>query len=183
MARPTIAGVATHPRAYDRDSRPPARGTDVAVTASDHSASLLHEAEQAIQVANVLRRIDRRLHADGWAWGRRFDDDGGTCLVGAIDEATRWTHLTVAPNVTCELALRLPRPLRLLAQIDARVALMIYNDAPGGQRRVRSLVARTLSELGGVPCGEDPTAGRTSSASPQVPDLPAPDGLDTPIER
>lgn len=122
------------------------------MTALNTTSSLVQEAEQAIQTANVLRRIDRRLHADAWAWGRRFDEDGRTCLVGAIDEATRWTFAHVGRIVTEELASRLPRSLRIVARFDARIALMIYNDAPGGNKRVRRLVAQTLSELGGVPC-------------------------------
>ena len=112
------------------------------------STSAVIEAEGALQVVNVLRRIERRVNEGHWQSGNMYGPGGDACLVGAIDESVQWTLPGVETEVTQELAKGLPRTLRPIAWANPRVALMTYNDLPGGKRRVRRLLATTLDRLG-----------------------------------
>jgi hypothetical protein len=110
--------------------------------------SPVQEAEQALQVAGVLDRMERRFASGAWARGARFDRDGGNCLIGAIDEATRWSMPGVAGIVTKELASRLPTPFRAIARVRPRMALALYNDSIGGKRGAAALVRAAREDLG-----------------------------------
>ena len=114
----------------------------------ESSVSVVDEAQQALQVANALHHIHDRVEQGGWTRGQRSGPNGKSCIVGAIEEATRWTMAGVEQAIIRELVRDLPAPLRALSGINPRVALMTYNDAPGGERRVRRLVARVLGRLG-----------------------------------
>jgi hypothetical protein len=114
----------------------------------ESSVSVVDEAQQALQVANALHHIHERFERGGWTRGQRSGPNGRSCIVGAIEEATRWTMAGVEQAIIEELVRDLPAPLRVLAGINPRVALMTYNDAPGGERRIRKLVVRVLSRLG-----------------------------------
>jgi hypothetical protein len=113
--------------------------------------TLIQEAEQARQVVNVLSRLETRIGEGRWARGFRVGPDGGNCLIGAIDEATRWVLPGVAEQVTRELAARLPTPLRALGRVRPRLALATYNDTVGGRDGALDLVRRTRYALGGLP--------------------------------
>ncbi len=113
--------------------------------------TVAQEAEQARQVVNVLARIETRITDGRWSRGFRFGPDGGNCLIGAIDEATRWVLPGVADQVTRELVARLPRPLRTLGRARPRLALATYNDTVGGRDGALELVRRTRYALGGLP--------------------------------
>jgi hypothetical protein len=108
--------------------------------------SPVQQAEYALQVERVLRRMERRFTAGAWTSGARVDGDGGTCLVGAIDEATPWCIPGVAEEVTDRLAARLPRPLRAIARARPRLALAMFNDT-FGERRSRMLVQAARQDL------------------------------------
>jgi hypothetical protein len=106
------------------------------------------EAEATLQVVGVLSRLEQRFSAGAWARGARFGD-GGTCLIGGVDEATRWVMPGVARQVEVELAARLPQPFRLIGGIRPRLGLAMYNDLVGGREGALKLVRRTYHELGG----------------------------------
>lgn len=122
------------------------------------------EAEHARQVVGVLTWVERRFAAGKWDRGARFGDDGGVCLVGGIDEASRWTMTGVAEDATRQLAARLPVPLRALGRLRPRLALAMYNDLVGGRRGALQLVRRTRHELGGVAPLPGPTGGPAAQA-------------------
>jgi hypothetical protein len=111
----------------------------------------IQEAEQARQVVNVLARLETRITEGRWTRGFRVGPDGGNCLIGAIDEATRWVLPGVAEQVTTELAARLPAPFRALARVRPRLALASYNDTVGGRDGALELVRSTRYALGGLP--------------------------------
>jgi hypothetical protein len=127
------------------------------MSATQTSLSPVQEAEKALQVVGVLGRMQQRFAAGAWARGTRFGRDGGTCLVGAIDEATRWTLPGVAEAVTTELTQQLPAPFRRIARFRPRLALALYNDSIGGQRGAEALVRAAREELG-VPRGPSATS-------------------------
>jgi hypothetical protein len=108
--------------------------------------SPVQQAEYALQVERVLRRMERRL--DVGVWTSRAPDGaaGGTCLVGAIDEATPWCIPGVAEEVTGRLAARLPRPFRAVARARPRLALTLFDETIGARRR-RALVRATRQDL------------------------------------
>jgi hypothetical protein len=110
--------------------------------------SPVQEAEQTLQVAGVLDRMERRFASGAWARGTRFDRDGGNCLIGAIDEATAWSMPGVAEIVTRELTERLPAPFRAIARLRPRMALALYNDSVGGKRGAAALVRAAREDLG-----------------------------------
>jgi hypothetical protein len=110
--------------------------------------SPVQEAEQALQVVGVLDRMEQRFTSGAWARGARVAGDGGNCLIGAIDEATRWTMPGVAEKVTAELAQRLPQPFRAIARFRPRLGLALYNDSVGGQRGAAALVRAAQQDLG-----------------------------------
>jgi hypothetical protein len=112
------------------------------------SLSVVGEAQQALQVANALHHIHDRFEQGGWTRGQRSGPNGKSCIVGAIEDATRWTMAGVEQAIIDELLTDLPAPLRVLAGISPRAALMTYNDAPGGERRIQKLLVRTLTRLG-----------------------------------
>jgi len=112
------------------------------------SVSVVDEAQQALQVANALHHIHDRFEHGGWTRGQRAASHGRSCIVGAIEEATRWTMTGVDDAIVSELVAQLPPPLRLVAGVNPRVALMIYNEAPGGERRIRKLLIDSLPRLG-----------------------------------
>jgi hypothetical protein len=136
--------------------------------------TLVQEAEQARQVVNVLTRLETRIVDGRWARGFRVGPDNGNCLIGAIDEATRWVLPGVAERVTAELVARLPAPLRALGRVRPRLALATYNDTVGGRDGALELVRRTRYALGGlplVPFADEPratpwVAGRQRAAEP-----------------
>jgi hypothetical protein len=111
--------------------------------------SPVQQATQALQVAGVLARMEHRFEGGAWARGARFAEGGGTCLVGAIDEATRWTLPGVAEEVAERLASHLPRPLRALGRSRPRLALALYNDSIGGHAGALALVRATRRDLFG----------------------------------
>jgi hypothetical protein len=113
--------------------------------------TLIQEAEQARQVVNVLTRLETRIAGGRWARGFRTGPDGGNCLIGAIDEATRWVLPGVAERATTELVSPLPAPLRALGRVRPRLALATYNDTVGGRDGALDLVRRTRYALGGLP--------------------------------
>jgi hypothetical protein len=121
------------------------------------------EAEAARQVVGVLGYLQRRFDDGAWARGARFGD-GGTCLIGGIDEACAWTVPGVAAEVTRQLAARLPAPLRGLARVRPRLALATYNDLVGGRAGARELVRRTREGLGAL----DAPAVTTTAAAPAL---------------
>lgn len=133
--------------------------------------TLLEEAEQARQVVNVLSRLETRIASGRWVRGYRVGPDGGNCLIGAIDEATRWVLPGVADQVTRELAARLPAPLRALGRVRPRLALATYNDTVGGRAGALELVRRTRYALGGLPLI---TFAGESQPTPWVADRQAP---------
>jgi hypothetical protein len=114
----------------------------------ESSLSVVGEAQQALQVANALHHIHDRFEQGGWTRGQRSGPNGRSCIVGAIDEATRWTMAGVEQAIIRELVADLPAPLRVLARVSPRAALMTYNDAPGGERRIHELVVHALRRLG-----------------------------------
>jgi hypothetical protein len=109
--------------------------------------SPVQQATHVLQVAGVLARMERRFDDGAWARGLRFAEGGGTCLVGAIDEATRWTLPGVAEEVAERLATHLPRPLRAIARARPRLALALYNDAIGGHAGALALVRAARRDL------------------------------------
>lgn len=115
----------------------------------------LQEAEQARQVVNVLTRMERRFLEGHWASGHRFAPRGGTCLLGAIDEATGLVLPGVADRVLAALVDGLPRPLRLLAKAAPKLAIMLYNDTVGGRNGALRLVREARYALGGLPLATD----------------------------
>jgi hypothetical protein len=110
--------------------------------------SPLHQAEHARQVVGVLSWVDRRFTSGAWQRGARFGSDGGVCIIGGIDEATRWTQPGVAEAVATELVQRLPAPLRALGRVRPRLALAAYNDLFGVRTGAARLLRRTRHELG-----------------------------------
>lgn len=126
--------------------------------------SPVQQAEQARQVVNVLSRIEQRFASGGWERGHRFAPSGGTCIVGGIDEATRWTLPGVAEEVTAQLAARLPAPLRRVARVRPRLALVLFNDTVAGPDGALALVRATREDLGGLP----PTPRPASVSSGRV---------------
>lgn len=113
--------------------------------------SPVQQAEQARQVVNVLTRMEQRFATGKWGDGYRFTPGGGTCLIGGIDEATRWALPGVADEVTGQLARRLPEPFRTIGRVRPRLALAMYNDTVGGRAGAIALVRATCEALGGVP--------------------------------
>lgn len=111
----------------------------------------VQQAEQARQVVGVLKRMEQRFAGEGWTDGHRFGPGGGTCLIGGIDEATRWVLPGVAEAVTTELASRLPAPWQRLARRRPRLALALYNDTVGGREGAVQLVRTAREALGGLP--------------------------------
>jgi hypothetical protein len=111
--------------------------------------SPVQQATHVLQVAGVLARMEHRLEDGAWARGLRFAEGGGTCLVGAIDEATRWTLPGVAEEVADRLAAHLPRPLRAIGRSRPRLALALYNDAIGGHAGALALVRVARRDLYG----------------------------------
>jgi hypothetical protein len=128
------------------------------------------EAEQARQVVNVLARIEQRFREGRWDSGYRFSPRGGNCLIGAIDEATRWVLPGVTDRVTAELTARLPAPLRVLAKVRPRLALAVYNDTVAGRDGAMRLVREARYALGGLPLirfvGEDRARPWSSGTRP-----------------
>lgn len=139
--------------------------------------TLIQEAEQARQVVNVLSRLETRISSGRWARGYRVGPDGGNCLIGAIDEATRWVLPGVADQVTRELVARLPAPLRALGRVRPRLALASYNDTVGGRQGALELVRRTRYALGGLPLI---TFADEARPTPWVADRQAPEARPTP---
>ena len=115
---------------------------------SQTALSPVQEAEQTLQVVGVLDRMEQRFTAGAWARGARVAGDGGNCLIGAIDEATRWTMPGVAEKVTTELAQRLPPPFRIIARFRPRLGLALYNDSIGGRTGAETLVRTARAGLG-----------------------------------
>ena len=107
----------------------------------------IQQAEQALQMDGVLARMQVRFEDGSWARGLRFGVDGGNCLIGAIDEATRWAMPGVAEELAVRLAEQLPRPFRAIARLRPRLALALYNDTIGGQRGALELVRATRANL------------------------------------
>jgi hypothetical protein len=134
--------------------------------------SPVQQAEQALQVAGVLDRMERRITSGAWARGTRFDRDGGNCLIGAIDEATRWSMPGVAETVTHELASRLPAPFRGIARLRPRMALALYNDSIGGQRGAAALVRAAREDLGLARPASTPVSTTIWVDGDQVPTTP-----------
>jgi hypothetical protein len=119
---------------------------------SPTALSPVQEAEQTLQVVGVLDRMEQRFTAGAWARGARVAGDGGNCLIGAVDEATRWTMPGVAEKVTAELAQQLPQPFRTIARFRPRLGLALYNDSIGGRHGAANLVRAARAKLGaGVP--------------------------------
>jgi hypothetical protein len=110
--------------------------------------SPIKEAEQTLQVAGVLTRMEQRFRGGDWAYGAHTGRDGGNCLIGAIDEATRWTMVGTKVAVTDALVAQLPQPYRMLARLRPRFALALYNDTVGRRDGAMSLVTRARDELG-----------------------------------
>jgi hypothetical protein len=131
--------------------------------------SPVQQAEQALQVAGVLDRMERRFASGAWARGTRFDRDGGNCLIGAIDEATAWSLPGVAETVTQELASRLPAPFRAIARLRPRMALALYNDSVGGKRGAAALVRAARVDLGLARPSSAPVATTSWVDGDQVP--------------
>lgn len=121
---------------------------------------IVRSTERILHVANVLRAVEQRFEEDGWIRGHRIPVDGGACLIGAIEEATRWTPPPVQTEVIAALVRQLPRGLRPLARAAPRATLMAYNDLPGGRRRVLSLLRRAREEFGASRSGP-PSGGLT----------------------
>jgi hypothetical protein len=113
--------------------------------------SLVQEAEEARQVVNVLARMEERFLDGHWNSGYRFAPKGGTCLIGAIDEATRWAMPGVPERVAQELAARLPAKFQVVARVRARAGLALFNDTVGGREGALELVRETRYALGGLP--------------------------------
>jgi hypothetical protein len=112
--------------------------------------SPVQEAEKARQTVRVLTRMESRFAAGRWERGVRFSPTGGNCLIGAVDEASRWVMPGVEREVSAQLAKRLPSALQPIARVRPRLALALYNDVRG-RRRAVELVSRTREELGGLP--------------------------------
>jgi hypothetical protein len=110
--------------------------------------SPVQEAEQALQVAGVLTRMEQRFEAGDWARGARTTADGGNCLIGAIDEATRWTMAGTRARVTEELVARLPQPFRAIGTVRPRLGLALYNDSIGRRDGALALVRAARRDLG-----------------------------------
>jgi hypothetical protein len=131
------------------------------------------EAEQARQVVNVLARIEQRFAEGRWDSGYRFSPRGGNCLIGAIDEATRWVLPGVTDRVTAELTAQLPVPLRVIAKVRPRLALAAYNDTVAGRDGAMRLVREARYALGGLPMirfvGEDRPRPWSSGTRPATP--------------
>jgi hypothetical protein len=133
------------------------------MTSSLTDLSPVQQAEYALQVERVLRRMERRLDAGGRSRGARVGADGGTRLLGAIDEATRWCMPGVAEEVAGRLVRRLPRTLRAVGRARPRLALAVFDDTFGGERR-RALVRATRQDLlAGAPA---PTSGVEARRAP-----------------
>ena len=118
------------------------------MTTNSTQLSPVVQAEGALQVVGVLRRMEGRFDSGQWEHGLRVGPTGGNCLIGAIDEASGWTQPGVAKVVTTELTARLPMALRVVARFRPRMALALYNDFVGRDAAMR-LVRRTRAELGG----------------------------------
>lgn len=138
-------------------------------TASRTELSPLQQAEQARQVVGVLKRMEQRFTEGRWEGGHRFGPHG-TCLIGGIDEATRWVLPGVAEAVTRELADRLPTPLRAIAARRPRLALAMYNDTFGGRDGAVRLVREAREALGGLPM---PVRATTEAGAEVSTDAPA----------
>jgi hypothetical protein len=134
-----------------REGRSWAPTEEAAMPTPSEPLTPFHEAEQARQVVNVLARVETRLAEGHWASGYRFGPDGGTCLIGAIDEASEWVQPGVAERAARELADRLPAPFRALGKVRPRVGLAAYNDSVGGHGGALDVVRQTRYELGGLP--------------------------------
>lgn len=119
------------------------------MTTNSTQVSPVVQAEEALQVVGVLRRMESRFATGRWEHGLRVGPTGGNCLIGAIDEASGWTQPGVAQAVTDALTARLPRPLQLVARVRPRMALAMYNDVRGRDAALR-LVRRTRADLGGT---------------------------------
>lgn len=115
---------------------------------ADGPLSPIKEAEQTLQVAGVLTRMEQRFRGGGWAYGAHTSRDGGNCLIGAIDEATRWTMVGTKTAVTEVLVAQLPQPFRALARLRPRFALALYNDTVGRRDGAMTLVRGARAELG-----------------------------------
>lgn len=125
----------------------------------------VQQAEAARQTIGVLRRMQGR-YADGrWCRGARFGRDGRNCLVGGIDEATRWTIPGVNRQIAIELAVGLPRPLQPLARIRPRLALALFNDTVGGRDGAARLVDDAIERLVG-PGVHTPVPAREAELAP-----------------
>lgn len=120
----------------------------------------LQQADQARQIVGVLGRMEDRIVAGHWGVGARFLPSGATCLIGAIDEATRHTMPDVADEVTRTLAAQLPSLLRQVGRLWPRLALALYNDVLRDRSRVLDLVRSTHRQLGGSPRHPSAAAAR-----------------------
>jgi hypothetical protein len=117
------------------------------MTSQRTELSPVKQAEQALQVDGVFARMERRFEDGTWARGFRFGPDGGTCLIGAVDEATQWCMPGVAEEVTVRLAEQLPPPFHAIARFRPRLGLALYNDTIGGNTGALRLVSRARRAL------------------------------------
>jgi hypothetical protein len=112
--------------------------------------SPVRQAEQALQIAGVLNRMEHRFRGGAWCRGLRVASDGSTSIVGAIDEATRWAMPGVAEEVTDRLAQHLPGSYGALGRWRPRLALTLYNDR-AGRLGALALVRATRADFRGDP--------------------------------
>lgn len=109
--------------------------------------SPVQQADHARQVVSVLSRMEQRFASGAWGRGARFLPSGGNCLIGGIDEASRWTMPGVAEEVTAQLARRLPQPFRAVGKLRPLLALAMANDLLGRDLALR-LVRTAMDDLG-----------------------------------
>jgi hypothetical protein len=117
-------------------------------TSSTTQLSPVQQADQARQVVGVLSRMEQRFASGSWRRGARFLPGGGNCLIGGIDEASKWTMPGVAQEVTAELAQRLPQPFRAVGTVRPRLALAMFNDTVGGNDGALRLIRAAMDDLG-----------------------------------
>jgi hypothetical protein len=117
-------------------------------TSSTTQLSPVQQADQARQVVGVLSRMEQRFASGSWRRGARFLPGGGNCLIGGIDEASKWTMPGVAQEVTAELAQRLPQPFRAVGTVRPRLALAMFNDTVGGNDGALRLIRGAMDDLG-----------------------------------
>jgi hypothetical protein len=117
-------------------------------TSSTTQLSPVQQADQARQVVGVLSRMEQRFASGSWRRGARFLPGGGNCLIGGIDEASKWTMPGVAHQVTAELAQRLPQPFRAVGAVRPRLALAMFNDTVGGNDGALRLIRAAMDDLG-----------------------------------